>query len=138
MHHLPVPTGINEDLVGLGDRVPAFDIRQLFAIKLPGMDVTRVDVSGEFAKLRGGEVLGYKKMYEHAQAEELEKLGIKHKKPVSKCVIVLGTCIDDQVWRENFDRVCATLCGIELLTYNHLIDRLDNTIRNLEENTRTI
>jgi hypothetical protein len=84
------------------------------------------------------EVLGYKKMYEGAQTEELEKLGIKHRKPVSKCVIVLGTRVDNQLWRENFDRVCYSFNGIELLTYNHLIDRLENTIRNLEEHTSAI
>jgi antiviral defense system Shedu protein SduA len=84
------------------------------------------------------EVLGYRKMYEHAQSEELQKLGIRARKPVSKCVIVLGTRKDDQVWRENFDRVCGSLSGIELLTYNHLIDRLENTIRNLEEHASTL
>jgi len=84
------------------------------------------------------EVLGYKKMYEHAQSEELEKLGIKIRKPVSKCVIVLGTRKDEGVWKENFDRICGSLTGIELLTYNHLIDRLENTVRNLEEHASAI
>lgn len=84
------------------------------------------------------EVLCYKKMYETAQSEELQKLGIKVRKPVSKCVIVLGTRRDDQVWKENFDRICGSLTGIELLTYNHLIDRLENTVRNLEEHASAI
>jgi hypothetical protein len=85
------------------------------------------------------EVLGYRKFYENCQAEELQKLGIKQKKEVSKCVIVLGTRRDDDVvWCDNFNRIRSTLNGIELLTYSDLIDRLDNTIRNLEEHTSPI
>lgn len=82
------------------------------------------------------EVLGYKKMYEKAQGEELQKFGIQNKKEISKCVIILGTRIDDQVWKENFERVSSSLNGIELLTYNHLIDRLQNTVDNLEKYTQ--
>jgi hypothetical protein len=85
------------------------------------------------------EVLGYRKFYENCQAEELQKLGIKQRKDVSKCVIVLGTRRDDDVvWCDNFNRIRSTLNGIELLTYSDLIDRLDNTIRNLEEHTSPI
>lgn len=84
------------------------------------------------------EVLGYKKMYEDAQGEELQKFGIKNKKPISKCVIIIGTRKDNQVWKENFERISCCLSGVELLTYNHLIDRLENTIRNLEENISTL
>jgi len=84
------------------------------------------------------EVLGYRKMYENAHSEELQKLGIKTKKPISKCVIVIGTRKDDLVWKDNFECISNCLNGIELLTYNHLIDRLENTIKNLEEHTSSI
>lgn len=84
------------------------------------------------------EILGYKKMYDNAQGEELQKFGVKAKKPISKCVIVLGTRKEDSVWKENFERVSSCLNGIELLTYDHLIDRLENTVSNLEENTKTL
>jgi len=84
------------------------------------------------------EILGYKKMYDSAQGEELQKFGVKVKKPISKCVIVLGARKEDPVWKENFERISPCLNGIELLTYNHLIDRLENTVNNLEENTKTI
>ncbi len=83
------------------------------------------------------EVLGYRKMYENAQGEELQKFGVNVKKKISKCVIVVGTQKDDLVWKENFERLQNSLNGIELLTYNHLIDRLQNTVKNLEENTST-
>ncbi len=84
------------------------------------------------------EILGYKKMYDNAQGEELQKFGVKVKKQISKCVIVLGTRKDDPVWKENFERISSCLNGIELLTYNHLIDRLENIVSNLEENTKTV
>jgi hypothetical protein len=79
------------------------------------------------------EVLGYKEDYERAGAEMLQKLGIKVPKPVSKCVIVIGNRQDNSVWKEHFKRVGESLFGIELLTYNDLIDRLENTVRNLEQ-----
>ncbi|MCC7469826.1 MAG: DUF4263 domain-containing protein [Bacteroidetes bacterium] len=84
------------------------------------------------------EVLGYRKLYENAHSEELEKIGIKVKKPISKCVIILGTRKDDAVWRENFECIANSLNGIELLTYNHLIDRLENAVKNLEEHAQNI
>lgn len=84
------------------------------------------------------EVLGYRKMYDEATAEELQKIGVNIKKPISKCVIVLGTRQDDPVWKGNFERIANCFNGIELLTYNHLIDRLENIVKNLEENTSQI
>ncbi|MDE1946264.1 MAG: DUF4263 domain-containing protein [Patescibacteria group bacterium] len=84
------------------------------------------------------EVLGYKGLYEKASNEELQKIGVNVRKPIRKCVIVLGTKKDDPVWKDNFERVSNCLNGIELLTYNHLIERLENTVKNLEENTSAI
>jgi len=84
------------------------------------------------------EVLGYKKLFDDATNEELQKFGVKIKKPVSKCVIVLGTRQDDPVWRGNFERIANCFNGIELLTYSHLIDRLENIVRNLEQNTSEV
>ena len=123
----------------------------IFELKSPKDDVFKV---AETATVAGGvsteycfspqlgraipEILGYKKMYDSAQGEELQKFGVKVKKSISKCVIVLGTRKEDTVWKENFERISSCLNGIELLTYNHLIDRLENTISNLEENTKTL
>lgn len=53
-------------------------------------------------------------------------------------MIVLGTRKEDPVWKENFERISSCLNGIELLTYNHLIDRLENTVSNLEENIKIL
>lgn len=84
------------------------------------------------------EVLGYKRLYEKATNEELQKIGVNVRKPIRKCVIVLGTKKDDAVWKDNFEHISNCLNGIELITYNHLIERLENTVRNLEENTSNI
>jgi hypothetical protein len=58
-----------------------------------------------------------KKQYEECQTEELARMGINLKMPVSKYVIVVGKRIDSVLWRENFDRIRQSLNGIELLTY---------------------
>jgi len=125
-----------------------FEHHVIFELKSPKDEVFKVE---QHATSAGGisteyhlsaalsraipEVLGYRKMYKEAHSEELEKMGIKVRKPVSKCVIVIGTSKNDLVWRENFERVRNSLNGIELLTYNHLIDRLRNTVQNLVLNT---
>lgn len=102
-----------------------------------GGTTTEYNLSSQLARAIP-EVLGYKKLYEDATNEELQKFGVKSKKPISKCVIILGTRQDDLVWKGNFERIASSLNGIELLTYNHLIDRLENIVRNLEENTQQI
>ncbi len=82
------------------------------------------------------QVLGYKKMYENLQVEELQKIGIQIRKPISKCIVVIGTRKDDMLWKENFDRVKSCLNGIELFTYDDLIDKIENTLENLEANLK--
>lgn len=79
------------------------------------------------------QILSYKKWYEEASAEEIQALGIPKRKPVSKCIIIIGKNIEDEVWKENFDRIKNSV-NIEIYTYSDLIDKLENTIRNLEEN----
>lgn len=98
---------------------------------------TEYNISSQLARAIP-EVLGYKKLYEEASVEELQKLGVRIRKPISKCVIILGTQKDDSVWRGNYERVANCFNGIELLTYDHLIDRLENIVKNLEENTGEI
>ena len=65
-------------------------------------------------------------------------MGINRKMPVSKCVIVIGKRIDSILWRENFDRIRQSLNGIEPLTYHDLIDRLENSIPNLEQHVTSL
>lgn len=79
------------------------------------------------------QVLGYQQWYEEASPEELEAIGITERKKISKCIIVIGKTQDNAVWRENFHRLKSSLSGIEIWTYTDLIDKLKNTIANLEE-----
>lgn len=102
-----------------------------------GGETTEYNLSSQLARAIP-EVLGYKELYDKATDEELQKFGVKSKKPISKCVIVLGTRVDDPVWKNNFERIANCFNGIELLTYSHLIDRLENIVKNLEENTTEI
>jgi len=79
------------------------------------------------------QVLGYKEWYEQAKPEELEKLGIRTKKNISKCIIVISKNQDNEVWKGNLKRLRENLPKIEIVTYTDLIDKLKNTIKNLKE-----
>lgn len=82
------------------------------------------------------QILSYKDWYENqASPEDLQKLGIEKRKLISKCIIVIGQTVEnDEVWKGNFKRLKESLNDIEICTYTDLINRLENTIRNLEEN----
>lgn len=79
------------------------------------------------------QILSYKKWYQDASPEELEALGITNKKNISKCIIIIGISKEDQVWKDNFDRLQESF-NIEIVTYSDLIEKLKNSIKNLEEN----
>lgn len=93
---------------------------------------TEYEISPELARAIP-QILGYKKWYEDASPEEIQALGIESKKTVSKCIIVIGHTVEDAVWKGNFNRIKDTI-NIEILTYDNLIDKLENSIKNLEEN----
>ncbi len=80
------------------------------------------------------QVLGYKKLYKDMTSEELEKIGLKEKKEISKCIIVIGQRVDEKVWQENFDDLKNSFNAIEIWTYTDLVEKLQNTISNLENN----
>ena len=99
-----------------------------------GGRITEFHLSSEMARAIP-QVLGYKKWYKTATAEEIQALGVKQKKEISKCIIVIGQNKDDDlVWKENFCDLKNSLNDIEIITYTDLIDKLDNTVHNLEEN----
>ncbi|MEO6231766.1 MAG: Shedu anti-phage system protein SduA domain-containing protein [Ferruginibacter sp.] len=80
------------------------------------------------------QILGYKKWYQTLNAEKIQELGIVAKKEISECIIVIGTRKkDDLVWVENFKSLTEAL-SIKIWTYDHLIEKMENTIKNLEEN----
>jgi low affinity Fe/Cu permease len=79
------------------------------------------------------QILGYKKWYMKASAEEIQELGIKGKKEISQCIIVIGQDVETPVWRDNFNDLRKTLNGVDIWTYTHLINKLENTVHNLQE-----
>jgi hypothetical protein len=80
------------------------------------------------------QILSYREWYDNAKSEELDKLGIKKKKNIVNCVIVIGTYKkEDQTWIDNYKRLKRVLSGIDILTYTEIIERVENAIRNLEE-----
>jgi Shedu protein SduA, C-terminal len=81
------------------------------------------------------QILGYKKWYESMSSEKVEELGLSEKKRVSDCIIVIGQRKDSKVWKENFQNLKDNI-RIKIWTYNDLIDRMSNTIRNLKENLK--
>ena len=80
------------------------------------------------------QILGYKKWYEQLNPEKVQELGIITKKDISECIIVIGTRKEENVvWMENFKSLTDSM-NIKIWTYNDLIDKMENTIKNLEEN----
>jgi len=81
------------------------------------------------------QILGYKKWYKSMSLEKVEELGLSEKKRVSDCIIVIGQRKNSEVWKENFEDLKDNI-GIKIWTYNDLIDRMSNTIKNLKENLK--
>lgn len=94
---------------------------------------TEYKLSAELARAIP-QVLGYKKLYKEMSSEELEKIGLRERKEISKCIIVMGKRENETVWLENFDDLKNSLNSIEIWTYTDLVEKLENTIQNLETN----
>jgi hypothetical protein len=94
--------------------------------------ITEYQLSNEMARAIP-QILGYKKWYQSARAEEIQALGIEKKKTISKCIIVIGIAKEDKVWIENFEALRNSM-NIEIWTYTDIIDKLKNAISNLEDN----
>lgn len=83
------------------------------------------------------QILEYKNSLEKKSPgdAELEKLGIKGKPEVSKCIIVIGKHKNDERWKINRHNLVRSLnSSLEIWTYSELLNKLDSTIENLEVN----
>ncbi len=98
-----------------------------------GGEVEEFRISKELARAIP-QVLGYKKWYGGATTEEIKELGLKEKKNISRCIIVIGQTKESEVWKENLNCLRSSLSSIDVYTYTDLIHKLENTIKNLEEN----
>lgn len=79
------------------------------------------------------QILNYKKLYAQMNTETVKQLGITQRKEISECIIVIGQRVEDDLWRENYKSLCDHI-SIKILTYTDLIEKMENTIHNLEQN----
>lgn len=83
------------------------------------------------------QILRYKSKFESMPADDddFRRSGIE-KGPVRKCIILLGTRKnDDPIWESHFKSLKENLSNnLDIWTYTDLIEKLEITIRNLEEN----
>ncbi|GJQ61159.1 MAG: hypothetical protein SCALA702_02120 [Melioribacteraceae bacterium] len=83
------------------------------------------------------QILRYKSIFENTSDDDddLRRIGIK-KGSVKKCIILLGKRNHaDPIWEDHFQSLKNNFSNIlEIWTYSDLIDKLEITIKNLEEN----
>lgn len=78
------------------------------------------------------QTIKYFREYEEANDETFQKSGTKRKKP-HKALIIIGRKINDPIWQQHFTDLNNRISGIEILTYDHLIEKIENQINNLRE-----
>ncbi len=82
------------------------------------------------------QILHYKNLLESKSADDddLQRLGIEPGK-VTKCIILIGKRYKDLIWESHFNSIRNNFSNVlEIWTYSDLIDKLEITIKNLEEN----
>jgi len=82
------------------------------------------------------QILRYRSKFENAPQDDddLQRIGIQ-KGNIRKCIILLGQRKNDPIWNNHFQDLKSSLSNnLEILTYTDLIDKLDVTIQNLEDN----
>lgn len=68
--------------------------------------------------------------------DDLRRIGIE-KGDISKCIILIGQRKDEPIWNDHFKCLKSSLSNnLEIWTYSDLIDKLEITIMNLEENLK--
>ena len=81
------------------------------------------------------QILSYKKWYQEMTYEKIEEIGLSEKKSVSDCIIIIGKNQHNEVWKRNFQDLKENL-KVKILTYDDLIQKMENTIKNLKENLK--
>lgn len=82
------------------------------------------------------QILHYKNLLEskHDGDDDLQRIGIKAGK-VSKCIILIGQRANNPIWESHFRSLKSNFSNsLEIWTYTDLINKLNVTIKNLEEN----
>ena len=78
------------------------------------------------------QIIKYKEYYNQADFETIKNLGLSEKKNISECIIVIGRRKKDEVWKKHFQNLIENI-KIKIYTYDDLIDKMDNTIKNLDK-----
>lgn len=79
------------------------------------------------------QTIKYFRDYDRESKETFIKNGTEQKK-VPKAIIIIGRNIkDDSVWQDHYCDLRNRIAGIEVLTYDHLIEKLQNQITNLKK-----
>lgn len=78
------------------------------------------------------QTIKYFREYENSNHETMRKAGITQKIP-HKALIIIGRKKDDPIWQEHFSDLNNRISGIEILTYDHLMDKMKNQIDNLKK-----
>lgn len=121
----------------------------IFELKSPCDDVFKIEVRNTANEGKSTEyhlspeisraipqILHYKNLFESKSAsdDDLQRLGIEPGK-VTKCIILIGKRPHDHVWESHFNSIRSNFSNIlEIWTYSDLIDKLDITVKNLEDN----
>lgn len=77
------------------------------------------------------QTIKYFREYENGNVETFQKAGADKKRPY-KALIIIGRKKIDPIWQEHFVDLNNRISGIDILTYDHLIEKMDNVIINLK------
>ncbi len=77
------------------------------------------------------QTIKYLREYERSNSEDFQRVGVERKIP-HKALIIIGRKRVDQVWQQHYNDLNHRISGIEILTYDHLIEKMSNQIQNLK------
>lgn len=78
------------------------------------------------------QIIKYFEEYRRENDETFKKNGIQRKK-IAKGIVVIGrNHSDDLVWQEHYIALRHRLSGIEIITYDHLVEKMERQITNLK------
>ena len=78
------------------------------------------------------QTIKYFSEYKNSNNETFQKVGADRKEP-HKALIIIGRKKIDPIWQQHFTGLNNRISGIEILTYDHLIEKMENQIKNLKE-----
>jgi hypothetical protein len=78
------------------------------------------------------QTIKYFREYESGNDETWQKVGTTRKR-LHKALIIIGRKEVDPIWQQHFCDLNNRISGIEILTYDHLVEKMGNQINNLKE-----